>query len=99
MIHAVHRTTTHSLVLDEGRPQVADGTTGLATGDEWGNIIPCSAGSDIQVEFCESTDLCARMNLAAAGSSCDNGPREFWINNHWIGDLSSSHSMTPWMHL
>jgi hypothetical protein len=99
MIHTDYSSATSSPCLDVWRPQLVGGAVGFVDQDEWEHTISVRPNSDVSVEITEPTDLRGMMNSGATPSVRDSDRCEFWINNHWIGDLSSTHSMTPWIHL
>ncbi len=63
------------------------------------HTISAHADSDLLVEFEEPTDVRGALNAGANLTSHHSGPCQYWINDHWIGDLSFPCETTPWMHL
>jgi hypothetical protein len=61
------------------------------------NSISAHATSDLVVDLAKPTDLCGALNAGANLTAHDSGPCEFWINDHWIGDLSFPCETTPWI--
>jgi hypothetical protein len=82
------------------RDDMADGRVALpAWVDPFDHSVSAHAPSDLLVELREPTDLRGALNAGANLTSHNSGPCEFWVNDHWVGDLSFPCETTPWLHL
>lgn len=67
--------------------------------DSFDLSISAHAASDLLVELAEPTDVRGALNAGANLTAHDSGPCEFWVDDHWVGDLTFPCETTPWVHL
>jgi hypothetical protein len=78
-------------------PMVADRVMLPERIGNYDRCLSAHAPSQVDVEVTEPVSVCGVMN-----GGCrlhDGGACEFWIDNHWIGDVCNCAEPTPWIHL
>lgn len=80
------------------RDDMADGRMALPAGvDTFDHSVSAHAPSDPLVELREPTDVRGVLNAGANFTFHDNGPCQFWVNDHRICELSLACEPTPWI--